>query len=79
MPAIGNTPLIKLERLTEPGWAEGGHYAGPDQAYDVMEAALPNSPTPQTIWDNRRFWDDTTLHIVKQITRILSTRYIKKY
>jgi len=58
---------------TDPGWASGGHYGGPNEQENLMRAALL---TPGGGGGTKRLWNDP-YHIVPQIDRLRASRFVR--
>lgn len=60
-----------------PGWANGGHYGGVHQTFNLMDPAGTTTTSPRLPTNSKRLWDDTAVHTVQQITRVRTTRFLR--
>lgn len=54
---------------TDPGWAGGGHYGGPQADFNLMRRGTI-ATAPRQVDNTKRLWNDTAVHIVRQIKRM---------
>ncbi len=59
-----------------PGWAGGGHYGGPQTPFNLMSAGVIQATYGQ-IDAMKRLWDDTAIHLIRQITRFRRSRFLR--
>jgi hypothetical protein len=61
-----------------PGWSAGGHYGGPQSMFNLMQDGGAPIEMPHGQVDSvNRLWDDSVIHVVPQITRLRTARFIK--